>query len=169
MKYSRILAEFHRHIWALREETLMAMASLIHQQATGAKWNLEEIRERIATANLASGYLGHENLEARFLSLDSDPMPMQAASGKRNAAAAPGSVCVIPVTGILSHRMSLMSEISGAGGGSIQALTAQFRQAMEDGNCKAVVLDIDSPGGSVEGIVEFSDEIFNARKQKRCV
>jgi len=164
MKYSRIVAEFYSRVWALREETLMAMQDLIRQQASGVKWSVEEIRERIAAANAASGYFGHQDFEARFLSFDDEPMPMLAA-GKRNAAG-PGSVAVIPMTGIISHRMSMMNEISGGGGGSVQNLTAQFRQALGDTNCKAIVFDVDSPGGSVEGVVELAQEIYDARKQK---
>lgn len=167
MKYSRIVAEFYRRPWILREETLTAMEDLIRQQSQGVKWNIEEIRERIAAANLASGYVGHDDADktARFLAFDDEPMPMQGASGKRNKAGA-GSVAVIPMTGIISHRMSMMSEISGGGGGSIQSLTAQFRQALEDGNCKAIVFDVDSPGGSVEGVMELASEIYDARKTK---
>ena len=170
MKYSRIVAEFYSRIWAIREETLMAMQGLIRQQASGVKWTPEEVRERIAAANAASGYLGHESLEARFLAteLDENPTastPLLAASGKRNKAQ-PGSVAVIPMTGIISHRMSMMDEISGGGGGSTQALTAAFRQALEDGNCKAIVFDVDSPGGSVEGVMELAQEIYEARKTK---
>jgi capsid assembly protease len=164
MKYNRIVAEFYSRVWALREETLMAMQNLIRQQSSGVKWSAEEIRDRIAAANTASGYLGHDSFEARFLTFDDEPMPMHAA-GKRNAAA-PGSVAVIPMTGIISHRMSMMSEISGGGGGSIQNLTAQFRQALGDTNCKAIVFDVDSPGGSVEGVLELAQEIYDARKQK---
>jgi signal peptide peptidase SppA len=166
IKYSRIIAEFYRRVWALREETLIAMQELLRQQSGGMKWSAEEIRERIAAANAASGYLGHESFEARYIqAFDDEPMPMLGAAGKRNAAAA-GSVAVIPMTGIISHRMSMMSEISGGGGGSVQSLTSQFRQALEDTNCKAIVFDVDSPGGSVEGVVELAQEIFDGRKTK---
>lgn len=174
MKYSRIVAEFYRRVWCIREETLTAMQDLIRQQSEGVKWSVEEIRERIAAANLASGYLGHETLEARYIAhglpaaVSRDPdvvIPMQAASGKRNAAA-PGSVAVIPMMGIISHRLSMMNEISGGGGGSTQALTALFRQALNDSNCKAIVFDVDSPGGSVEGVTELASEIYEGRKMK---
>jgi signal peptide peptidase SppA len=165
MKYNRIIAEFYGKVWAIREETLLAMQYLLAQHASGVKWTAEEIRARIAAANEASGYKGHESMEARFLAFDDEPMPMQSKAGQRNAAKG-GSVAVIPMTGIISHRMSMMSEISGGGGGSTQALTAQFRQALEDGNCKAIVFDVDSPGGSIEGVTELASEIYNARKQK---
>jgi signal peptide peptidase SppA len=175
MKYSRIVAEFYRRVWAVREETLVSMRDLINQQSAGAKWSREEIGERIEASNLASGYVEHESLEARYLSLDKQgrdlSQPMVAGNkrdrsqqGRNNAA--PGSVAVIPMIGIISHRMSMMSEVSGGGGGSTQALTAQFRQAIEDTNCKAIIFDVDSPGGSIEGVVELSSEIYNARKTK---
>lgn len=166
MKYSRIVAEFYRRAWALREETLMDMQNLIRQQSAGVKWSMEEIRERIAAANLSTGYLGHETMEARYIDAFNDlPRAMQAGSGKRNAAAK-GSVAVIPMMGIISHRMSMMNEISGGGGGSTQALTALFRQALNDNNCKAIVFDVDSPGGSVEGVTELASEIYEGRKMK---
>jgi signal peptide peptidase SppA len=163
MKYSRILAEFYSKVWAIREETLLEMQNLLRQQSAGVKWSVEEIRERIEASNLATGFVEHENTEARFLAFDDEPMPMRAA-GKRSAR--PGSVAVIPMTGIISHRVSMMSQVSGGGGLSIQGLTAQFRQALEDGNCKAIVFDVDSPGGSVEGVMELAQEIYDARKVK---
>jgi len=165
MRYSRIVAEFYRRVWALREETLMDMQDLIRQQSAGTKWSVEEIRERIAASNLANRFIGHESMEARFLAFDDEPMPMQGPSGRRNAAGK-GSVAVIPMMGIISHRMTMMSEISGGGGGSTQALTSQFRQALADRNCKAIVFDVDSPGGAVEGVEELSQEIYDARKVK---
>lgn len=173
MKYARIVAEFYRQTWALREETLFAMQELIRLQAfEGLKWTAEEIKERIEAANAASGYLAEECKVARFISQgssrgedDTAEQQMQAANGKRNAAA-PGSVAVIPIRGIISQRMNMMSEISGAGGTSTEKLTAQFRQALEDGNCKAIVFDVDSPGGSVAGITELASEIYNSRSKK---
>ena len=179
MKYSRIVAEFYRRVWAIREETLISMRDLIRQQSAGMKWSVEEIRERIDASNLTSGYVEHESVEPRYLSFDhqdqdrylSQPMLVggNGSVAKGFGKAAPGSVAVIAMTGIISHRMSMMSEISGGGGGSTQALTAQFRQAVQDPNCKAIVFDVDSPGGSIEGVVELSQEICNARKVKPII
>src|SRR5579863_1096232 len=142
MKHARIVAEFYRRVWAIREETLVAMQELLRLQSVeGLKWTIEEIRERINASNAANGYVGHERGGARFLTEDADFLPMEAA-GKRNAAAS-GSVALIPMTGIISHRMSMMGDISGPGGTSTQKLTGQFRQALEDTNCKAIVFDVD--------------------------
>jgi signal peptide peptidase SppA len=163
MKYARIVAEVCSRAWAMREETVWAMQELIRLQASGVKWSAEEIRERIAASNAANGYVPVRRGGARFLCFDQE-LEMEAASGRRTKAA-PGSVALIPVMGVIAHRMSSM-DISGPGGTSIQQLTADFRQALGDGNCKAIVFDVDSPGGSVEGVMELAGEIYDARKQK---
>lgn len=164
MKYSHIVAAVCSRAWAMREETVWAMQNLIRLQALGEKWTAEEIRERIAVSNAATGFVPNGRAGSRFLCFEQE-MEMEAASGKRKAAA-PGSVALIPVRGVISHRMNLMGDISGPGGTSIEKLTADFRQAVGDGNCKAIVLDVDSPGGSVEGVMELAAEIFDARKEK---
>jgi signal peptide peptidase SppA len=168
MKYARIVAEVCSRAWAMREETVWQMQNLLRLQAEGVKWSVEEIRERIAASNLASGYVPRKRGGARFLSPGTQAfdqeLEMEAASGRRSKAA-PGSVALIPVMGVIAHRMSSL-DISGPGGTSIQQLTADFRQALGDGNCKAIVFDVDSPGGSVEGVMELAGEIYDARKQK---
>lgn len=173
MKYARIVAEFCGRAWALPEETLMAIVDLLRLQAGGAKWSQEEIRERIDTANAEKGYISVSSGEARFVAQDrfddaQEGLPMRGASGKRNAAS-PGSVAVIPIMGVISQRMNLMAQLSGSGGTSIEKLTGQFRQALGDSNCKAIIFDVDSPGGSVNGVPELAAEIFKGRKQKPIV
>src|ERR1700677_2096730 len=130
MKYTRIVAEFCGRAWALPEETLMAMVDLLTLQAGGVKWSVDEIRERVDISNAKNGFTPSYG-EARFVAQDKfddaqEDLPMRAANGKRNAAA-PGSVAVIPIMGIISQRMTMMSQISGTGTG-IDKLTGQFRQ-----------------------------------------
>jgi len=79
-----------------------------------------------------------------------------------------GAVAVIPMFGTISKRMGMLSEFSG--GTSTEKLTTDFQAAMDDDEVTAVVLQIDSPGGSVYGVSELADEIFKARGQgKRIV
>ncbi|MFL6314795.1 MAG: S49 family peptidase [Terriglobales bacterium] len=89
------------------------------------------------------------------------------AASKRPSPKTPGNVVVIPVCGVICYRSSLMSDYSG--GTSVQGLTKQFRAALADDTVKAIVFDIDSPGGDVDGIQELGDEIFAARGQKKMV
>lgn len=75
-----------------------------------------------------------------------------------------GTIAVLPVFGVLTHRASMMTDMSG--GTSTERLGSAIRQALGDTNVSAIVLDIDSPGGSVNGIAELADEIYRARGQK---
>lgn len=74
------------------------------------------------------------------------------------------SVQVIPVFGMLSARQSLMTEYSG--GTSAEMLSKQLRAALADPQIAAIVLDINSPGGTVSGTAEFASEVFAARDRK---
>lgn len=78
-----------------------------------------------------------------------------------------GSVAVIPVYGVLANRMNLMSETSG--GTSLQGVTKAYRQSLADPEVVGIVLDFDTPGGSVRGVQELADEIFAARGQKPTI
>jgi capsid assembly protease len=75
-----------------------------------------------------------------------------------------GSVAVVPLIGVLEKSLSLDSFLFG--GTSTADARAQFNAAMDDEHIKAVVLAVDSPGGSVEGVPEFADDIYSARGVK---
>ena len=78
-----------------------------------------------------------------------------------------GAVAVIPVYGVLSQRMNMMADISG--GTSYQALAGAIRAAVASDAVKAIVLDVDSPGGSVPGTDELASEIRALRGAKPIV
>lgn len=72
-----------------------------------------------------------------------------------------GDIAVLPLVGTISHRMGMLSQSSG--GTSVEAFTREFRSLVNDPSVAAIVLDVDSPGGSVSGIDELSSEIHSAR------
>ncbi|HEV8642066.1 MAG TPA: S49 family peptidase [Methylomirabilota bacterium] len=78
-----------------------------------------------------------------------------------------GGVQVLPLFGVISHRMNLMTDISG--GTSTEQFAAAFQRAVNDPQVGAIVLDVDSPGGSVFGIQELADVIYGARGSKPIV
>jgi signal peptide peptidase SppA len=150
--YARILNEFYGHAWAVPEDQLLRMHQLLSVQASGVKFSDPEIMDRITEANVQSGYIARQHF---------------AASPRRSQNSGGGKVAVIPIVGVISHRASMIAEISGPGAGtSIQKLQEKFRVAVDDPDCRAIVLDVDSPGGSVEGVMELASEIYDARKQK---
>lgn len=93
----------------------------------------------------------------------------EAADVRARAAASSGSgaVAVIPIYGLIMHRPSM--DISGPGGTSCLRVSNQLRQALDDPSVGTIVLDIDSPGGCVDGVDELATQIFEARKKKKIV
>lgn len=79
------------------------------------------------------------------------------------------SVAILPVLGTISHRINMTKEISKPGGTSTNMLANQLREAADDPAVNSIVLDIDSPGGSVAGIPELAELIMSIREKKRVV
>jgi len=76
-------------------------------------------------------------------------------------------VAVIPIHGIIAKRMNLFSQISG--GVSTQILAGDIKDAIADPAIKGLLLDVDSPGGTVDGTEELAQVIFKAREEKPIV
>ena len=85
----------------------------------------------------------------------------RAEQGRRQAESFVG---VIPIYGVIMPRANLMTEMSG--GTTVEGIRADLRSALADEEVSRIVFDIDSPGGSVEGIPELAAEIFAARGRK---
>lgn len=71
-------------------------------------------------------------------------------------------VAVLPITGPIFRYANLFSEISG--GTSVQVLATDFRAALDDPDIAGVVLEIDSPGGTIAGVSEFAEMVASAEK-----
>jgi signal peptide peptidase SppA len=69
--------------------------------------------------------------------------------------------------GVIAHRMGGMDEMSG--GMSAERFTSMIRSAAADPGISSIVIDVDSPGGTVAGVSEAADAVFQAREQKRIV
>jgi signal peptide peptidase SppA len=108
-------------------------------------------------------------LARRISGLDVERAEIEAALVNRKNLPQPraGSVAIIPVYGVIGPRMNMLSEMSG--GTTFEKLTGQLRAAMADKSVSTIVLDVDSPGGSVAGNAEFAAEIMRARTKKPIV
>jgi signal peptide peptidase SppA len=73
-------------------------------------------------------------------------------------------VAVIGVEGPIVRYADLFSEVSGAT--SVESLAQDFQQAMEAGNVRQILLNINSPGGQVDGIQELADMIRAGAAEK---
>lgn len=98
--------------------------------------------------------------------LDKNAAAEAAAAGRpRKLEAVDGNVAVLPVFGIIAQRLTMEQELS-EGGTSTEAMGMAFDRLIADSSIGAIVLNIDSPGGSVYGVEELGDKIFKARGTK---
>ena len=76
-------------------------------------------------------------------------------------------VAIVPVVGPLFRYANLFTQISGAT--SYEILAQDLNVALENPAIKAIILDIDSPGGEVNGVSELAGMIYQARGRKPIV
>lgn len=88
--------------------------------------------------------------------------------GRRTTAEAPQSgVAVLGLMGVVAQRMDMMEQVSG--GTSTEAFGKAFDAAVADKDIRAIVIQIESPGGSVFGVEELSAKIRAARGTKPII
>lgn len=88
-------------------------------------------------------------------------------ANSRQGAEVIDGVAVIPIQGAIAKRMNLMSEISG--GTSTQLAARDLQTALDDPAVKGIILNIDSPGGTIDGTAELADAVYAARGMKPVV
>lgn len=131
-------------------------------------------RQDIVSALSSQPWAIHGPAMERLIARDwpADPMAdagpdaveaMYAARGNGRA----GTVAVVPILGTITKRDSLLTLLTG--GTSTTRLTAQLRQLAADESVATVLLNVDSPGGSVSGLPEAAAEIRRTRETKRVV
>lgn len=88
---------------------------------------------------------------------------------KESAQQVQGSIAVLPLYGAIMQRANMVSDVSGGGATSTQQFTRALREAVENPAVESIIIDIDSPGGSVFGTPELAGEIYRARAQKPII
>lgn len=77
-----------------------------------------------------------------------------------------GRVAVVPVHGLLVRHASMVNGTSQPEGMAYQQVTARVAAAIETG-AQSVVLDIDSPGGTLAGAESFAREMVRLQEHTR--
>jgi len=78
-------------------------------------------------------------------------------------------VATIPIHGVIAHRAAAVGRLSSRVGTSVEHIRADLDEALGRDDVSSIVLDVDSPGGSVAGIAELGEEIRAARDRKPIV
>lgn len=95
-----------------------------------------------------------------------DPAEIEARIGgakERKTASREGDIAVIPVRGVISNRASMIEDLSVGMGASAERIEQNIRAAFDDRDVKAIVLDVDSPGGAAAGTPELGAAIRSLR------
>ena len=77
---------------------------------------------------------------------------------------ADGGIAVIPITGTLLNRHGWISAMSGMR--SYGGIREKVEDAATDPAVKAILLDIDSPGGEASGLFDLVDFLYEVREMK---
>ncbi|RYZ78655.1 MAG: S49 family peptidase, partial [Proteobacteria bacterium] len=75
-----------------------------------------------------------------------------------------GNIGILSINGPTFKRANLFTEISGAS--SYEILLRDLHALLQNSSVKAILLNIDSPGGEANGAAELSEHIFAARSKK---
>ena len=97
------------------------------------------------------------NLDAEGLQIKSDAKDQRVVTTSKG-------VAVIPIVGSMSHRATGIEAMSGMT--SYTTLQKQFEAAFDDPNVGSILMDIDSPGGSVAGAFDFRDYLMSKKGTK---
>jgi signal peptide peptidase SppA len=73
-------------------------------------------------------------------------------------------VAVVPVHGTLVQKNGTLRPYSGMTG--YDGIRANLMMALEDDDVRAIVLDLDSPGGECAGVFDLTDLIYTLRQEK---
>lgn len=138
-KYARYVSRVTRQPWALLPEKLAVITELIRERAEGHKLSDEEIVARLG-----------------------DDRDRGAAMPKTG-----GSIAVIPIHGVIAHRADSFEASSG--GTSTELIGRMLNKVAADDEVGTIVLDIDSPGGSVEGVPELASKIAKLATKKPVI
>ncbi|MGE0108154.1 MAG: S49 family peptidase [Bdellovibrionales bacterium] len=97
--------------------------------------------------------------------LQGDVLPPKEGSGhSRSYQITPDGIAIIPILGTLVRRTMGLEALSGLT--SYAEVSAQIAQAVSDMSVRAILLDIDSPGGEASGVFDLADQIYAARQTK---
>jgi signal peptide peptidase SppA len=145
MNRQLLLSEFLTTPWALMPERLQAMAGVL------TRWSA-----------------GEPPTDETMFQIQSERVLRD--TRKQMAAANTGAgIAVLPLYGVVTQRGNMVDDISGPGSTSTQQFTSALRQVLADDTVGQILIDIDSPGGSVYGVAELASEIVKARAQKPVV
>lgn len=140
MNKFRILSAVSNEYWALEPAYMARMSAVLQNWAFG-KGASPEVMAEVQAAQAARN------------------------DRKKANANVGGGIAVLSLYGVVTQRASAIDEVCG-GVVSTENFAQAFKDAMADDSVGGIIIDIDSPGGSVFGVADLYDVIMSARGVK---
>ncbi len=147
----RLLEVLSQMVWAMEPTVMNQMIGVIKRRALGEQVDAESIAAIVAARDAA-----HAGVSASQLSASDRGYALDSNSG----------IAVLPISGVIMKRASMVNGASQPRGTSVEKLRTAFRAAMADKAVSGIMLHVDSPGGSVDGLYDLAREIMAARGTK---
>lgn len=128
--------------WALEYNTLQQFKNIIERHISGVKLSSEEI--------VAVTKQDQKKDEQKY---------QITADGK----------AIIPVTGVIAKYSRMVNGVSSPKGTSLDTLNYQLADAVDNNSVNTIFLLIESPGGSISGLADFANKVYEAGQTKPVV
>ncbi|MBA3708702.1 MAG: S49 family peptidase, partial [Planctomycetes bacterium] len=129
-------------VWALEPTVLDSLVQVVSRHDAGTRLSDEEIRAAIGRAPGARVDTGYR---------------------------VENGVGIVPISGVIAKYASQVNDVSQSEGTSCDMILQDMRQALADPNVHAILLQIESPGGAVDGVADTASIIRDAAKIKPVV
>lgn len=126
--------------WAITPEMLTEIQGIYGTYLRGEKINIEAVEAKIGKPLENKKQLGYDLIDG---------------------------AAIITIEGVIAKKMNLFSRISG--GASTQLIERDIREALNDSSVEKIILNIDSPGGTVDGTFELANFVFESRGKKPII
>lgn len=131
-----MLEYFGQNSWAIQETYLQRMVEIVERHYAGVRLTAEEIQA--ATAGKRDG--GDREYE-----YDRETR-----------------TAILPISGVIAKHARMVNGVSTPRGTSLDTLRGQLADALADRQVERILLEIESPGGSIAGLADFAAEVYEA-------
>jgi ClpP class serine protease len=146
-RLTRIRNAIYGQPWAIMQDHLEAICEIFERHVS---MDSETLEARIIEALAKSGVGGGQGQRLGF--------------GEYEIV---NGVAVLPLMGPIFPRSNMMTRMSGAT--SLEDFNAKFTDALSNKDVCSILIQSDSPGGSVSGLSEMATKIFSARNQSKPI
>jgi capsid assembly protease len=158
------LAEIESHLWAMRTEQLGTLLRLAADGELGAHYRLTDYHATIRDES-------HQALQVALQLADGKPLSaeqIEAARTRGRPRSIQGGVQRVPLKGVLAPMTGFLAMFFGDYN-PLDTFLSGMRDAMADDEVGAIIVDIDSPGGVVDGIPEAAAALRGMRGPKPII